>query len=156
VAYVERVEGGRIRVSEAAYDPALPDCGDNQIPYRGLIPATADGARYIHRKSGPDELGGRMMIINGGGAAYAKDNLSPGGWSQLTAAGDAKAIAVGSSGRMMVITGCGAAYAKDSVSSGGWIQQTGVGTRRRSRWGDTREDRRYGRPDPPTGPGASI
>lgn len=30
--------------------PHSPDCVDNNIRYRGSILATADGARYIHRK----------------------------------------------------------------------------------------------------------
>ena len=39
VAYVERVDGSAITVSEAAWNPNLPDCGDNVIRMRSGIPA---------------------------------------------------------------------------------------------------------------------
>ncbi len=75
----------------------------------------------------PPAGAGRMMIINGSFAAYAKDSLSPGGWVQQTPTADARAVAVGADGRMMIINGCGAAYAKDSLEPGGWTQQSPCG-----------------------------
>lgn len=69
--------------------------------------------------------GSRMMIINGCGAAYAKDTLT-GPWQLISDCGTTKAIAVGSSGRMMLVNSCDAAWASDSIRTG-WTEQTPCG-----------------------------
>jgi surface antigen len=84
--------------------------------------AASTVSAYIHFK---DIKPGRMMIINGGGAAYAKDNLAD-GWSQETAAGDATSIAVGGN-YQMIINSCGAVYIEQSIGNS-WSQETSCGT----------------------------
>jgi hypothetical protein len=130
VGYVESVlPDGRIDLSD--YNAG----NDRRYRRRAVNPRTEfPGFRgYIYGGSvstppngGSGGAGDHMMIINGAGAAYAKDTLAPGGWVQETAAGDASAIAIGNK-RQMLINGGGAAYAKDGIGTGGWTRQVNNG-----------------------------
>jgi hypothetical protein len=79
-------------------------------------------------------VGGNYMgLINGCGALFGKNKLSDVGWTQMTACGDARDVAVGSDGNYVIINGCGGAFSRRSTGSlgmDGWVQLTGCGDAR--------------------------
>jgi hypothetical protein len=59
----------------------------------------------------------------------ASEATPGGGFTQETACGDARAIAIGDGGMVAIIYGCGAAHAKPAIApaNGGFTQQTVCG-----------------------------
>jgi hypothetical protein len=80
--------------------PSGPIQGSSPLLQGGAPSASGGGSASPLPESGGSEGvatggSGRMMIINGCGSAYAKDSISPGGWIQQTACGDARAVGTG-------------------------------------------------------------
>jgi len=71
---------------------------------------------------------GRMMLIDGCGGAWSKDDPTA-AWTRQTGCDNARQVAVGGNGRMMLISGCGAAFSKDNTYDS-FVEQTGCGNAR--------------------------
>ena len=83
---------------------------------------TYNGNAYESRNCGSPPSG-RMMLINGCGAGFSKDNTYD-SWVQQTGCNDTRQVSVGGNGRMMLINGCGGGFSKDNTYDS-WVQQTG-------------------------------
>jgi surface antigen len=143
LAVVEQIRDGQIYVSEASYNGARRDCGDNRIRRRWTA---FDGVEFIHRQGYvaippvggagaptggggtptppgpplPTDSGNRVGIVTSGGDAYVKD----GGL-------DAAYVLVATSVRDLVLSGkrlgvvykTGAAAVKEGALDAPWVTQ---------------------------------
>jgi hypothetical protein len=106
-------------------------CGDAKAVAVGsdgvMMIISGCGAAYAAPDAKAISVGGKnVALITGNDTAYASTSWN-GRWSQLTGAGDAKAISISSGGITMLTTACGASYATSSLGVGGWSQKTACG-----------------------------
>lgn len=131
VAYVASVNGSNITIYE--YNGG----GTGEFSIWTGSPASRGFTQFAHfemfmpnppgdgQSGGGSPGSGRLMLVNGQGATYAKDEIL-GGYSQLNNPNETLAISTGGQ-YMAIINQCGAVWAKNTLGTSGWAQQTNCG-----------------------------